>query len=181
MPMPRRSGGTTPAGVERVADPTRIAPSSGAMKPAIRRRSVVLPQPLGPSSVTNSRSRISRLRSATAVTAQRVLETLTGLDVAAGQGDGSRSEPSGRLPLLRQDVAVPHEHEHDAVQRRLPGTPAGRVARHRHWVTAAGSAREIASPPARPRPSRVARAIAAVMISIVTIASAATGPSAPVS
>src|SRR5262249_1409806 len=39
------------------------------------RRSVVLPQPLGPSSVTNSRSRISRLSSRTAATEPYDLDT----------------------------------------------------------------------------------------------------------
>src|SRR5687767_3947848 len=73
--MPRRSGGTTLAGVETVAVPTRISPASGAMNPAISRSSVVLPQPDGPSSVTNARTPISSERSRTAVTAPNVFVT----------------------------------------------------------------------------------------------------------
>src|SRR5215472_15745294 len=154
--MPRRSGGTTPVGVESSVGPTRITPASGAMKPAISRKSVVLPQPLGPSRVTNSRSPITRLRSLTAVTPpkrfvtcsmpmpsigraapsrapgephvlgdgrpvhvdlelfvelplERILERLAGLDVASGQRDGARSQPTRRLALLGEHVAVPDE------------------------------------------------------------------------
>src|SRR5258705_4086243 len=73
--MPRRSGGTTPAGVESVAAPTRMAPSSGAMNPAIRRSRVVLPQPLGPSSVTNSWSSTCRLSARTATVSPNRLVT----------------------------------------------------------------------------------------------------------
>src|SRR5688500_5648546 len=52
-----------------------MVPSSGAMNPARRRRSVVLPQPLGPSSVTNSRSWMSRLNARTATMAPKRLVT----------------------------------------------------------------------------------------------------------
>ncbi len=144
--MPRRSGGTTPVGVERVVEPTRITPSSGAMKPAIRRRSVVFPQPLGPSRVTNSWSPISRLRSLTAVTPPKRFVTC-----------------SMPIPAIRRSGG------------RRPAILTGGSARH--WATPARSLRAIAVP----RPRRVASTMAAVMMSMVTIASAATGPSAPVS
>ena len=48
MPIRRRSGGTMDRGEESSSPPTRIAPSSGARKPASRRSVVVLPQPDGP-------------------------------------------------------------------------------------------------------------------------------------
>ena len=48
------------------AAPIQISPSVGASKPAIMRSVVVLPQPEGPSSVTNSPSAISRFMSLTA-------------------------------------------------------------------------------------------------------------------
>src|SRR5215469_7692940 len=65
MPMLRRSGGnavmSTPS--------KRTRPASGSTKPAIERKVVVLPQPLGPSSDTSSPSPISILRSSIAVVA----------------------------------------------------------------------------------------------------------------
>src|SRR6266849_10101788 len=47
--MPRCSGGKVLAGDEISLSPTRISPLSGVMKPAIKRKVVVLPQPDGPS------------------------------------------------------------------------------------------------------------------------------------
>ena len=64
--MPRFSGGTTPAGEDSTRPSISIVPAVGAMKPAIMRRVVVLPQPDGPSSETNSPSSIVSVRSATA-------------------------------------------------------------------------------------------------------------------
>src|SRR5689334_10740599 len=51
----------------------RISPASGGMKPAIRRSSVVLPQPLGPSSVVMRPSGADNDTSATASTAPKRL------------------------------------------------------------------------------------------------------------
>src|SRR5262249_34836792 len=48
---------------------TRTLPAVGTMKPPIIRNSVVLPQPLGPSSATSSPASTARLTSATAVVA----------------------------------------------------------------------------------------------------------------
>ena len=52
--MPRRSGGTEPDGEESTWPSISIVPAVGSMKPAIIRKVVVLPQPEGPSSETNS-------------------------------------------------------------------------------------------------------------------------------
>ena len=55
MPMPRLSGVTNvvlpPALDQTAVSPIAIVPESGVSKPAMQRNSVVLPQPLGPSSV----------------------------------------------------------------------------------------------------------------------------------
>src|SRR5262249_15607410 len=101
------------------------------------------------------------------------------LHVASGQRDGARSQPPARgLSLLGEHVAVPDEHERDALEGRDAGAPrSGPTARGRHCATPARPGPAAAVPRAR----RVARTIAPVMISMVTIASAATGPSAPVS
>ncbi len=66
MPMLRASGGTTPSGAESRRSRTRIEPVSGTRYPAIRRSVVVLPQPDGPNSVTNSLSGMSSLKSLSA-------------------------------------------------------------------------------------------------------------------
>src|SRR4029453_16800189 len=138
MPMPRRSGGTTAVGVETPRGPPRIEPSSGVMNPAIRRSSVVLPQPLGPSSVTNSRSPISRLRSRTAVTAPKRLVTRS-IWIPATPSSSARAEPPSlghRPPLAARDAGVAaaeargeHErrgddqHGHDGERRDRPQRP----------------------------------------------------------
>src|SRR3954451_19783030 len=50
---------------------SRMSPSSGSSKPATIRIVVVLPHPEGPSSVRNSPSRMSSVRSSTAVTSPK--------------------------------------------------------------------------------------------------------------
>jgi len=67
--MRRRSGGTTPEGVEITCPSISIVPVLGGMKPAIMRKVVVLPQPEGPSSDTNSPFCSSSEKSATALKA----------------------------------------------------------------------------------------------------------------
>ena len=54
--MWRFSGGSTPSGDEITCPSISIVPVVGAMNPAIMRKVVVLPQPDGPSSDTNSPS-----------------------------------------------------------------------------------------------------------------------------
>ena len=52
MPILRRSGSTHSPSSATVRPPMRTRPASGRSKPAIMRSSVVLPEPLGPSSAT---------------------------------------------------------------------------------------------------------------------------------
>src|SRR3546814_5992323 len=73
--MPRRSGGRTLDGEDRTCPSISIVPSVGGMKPATMRSVVVLPQPDGPRSETNSPSASSRSRWSTAVKAPKVLTT----------------------------------------------------------------------------------------------------------
>ena len=56
MPMLRRSGATnTPAAALKTGRSSiQISPDRGCSNPAIQRKVVVLPQPLGPSKVNNS-------------------------------------------------------------------------------------------------------------------------------
>src|SRR5712691_7633413 len=55
MPMLRRLSGTEMrrAASKKICSPTRTVPRSGCSRPAMQRKVVVLPQPLGPSSVKN--------------------------------------------------------------------------------------------------------------------------------
>src|SRR5882757_6459773 len=72
--------------------PSRMRPSSGVSKPASIRNSVVLPQPLGPSSAKNSPARISSERLSTARKLPNDLATPSmrsrGMSGAAGSGNG---------------------------------------------------------------------------------------------
>src|SRR5262249_60789049 len=106
----------------------------------------------------------------------RALCPLAGADVPSGQRDGARGHPPLCLSLLGEHVAALDEHEDDTVQELASVTPrSGCPACRRHCVIPARSARATAVP----RPSRVASPITAVMMSMVTIASAQTGASAP--
>src|SRR3954468_14984860 len=64
--MPRRSGGSEPDGDDSTLPSISIDPAVGSMKPAIMRKVVVLPQPEGPSSETNSPGFSARSMPATA-------------------------------------------------------------------------------------------------------------------
>src|SRR6185503_8573773 len=70
MPKPRRFGATkTPLAEEKTTRPfTEISPARGRSSPAIDRSVVVLPQPLGPSSVKRRPSSTVKLTSCAALT-----------------------------------------------------------------------------------------------------------------
>src|SRR6185503_3619593 len=77
-------------------DSMRISPESGSTKPAIIRRVVVLPHPLGPSRVTNSPARTSRETASTATTSSYVLTTSRRVSA-----EGDRSAPAATARGLR--------------------------------------------------------------------------------
>ena len=68
MPMLRFSVGTNTLRSAELtsAEPSHTSPASGSSRPAIMRRVVVLPQPLGPSNTSSSPSSTSKLTSFTA-------------------------------------------------------------------------------------------------------------------
>src|SRR5258707_862541 len=70
MPSPRWFGGTkTPLPAEYTpSPPTTISPCCGRSRPAIERSVVVLPQPLGPSSVNSLPAGTSKVTSCAALT-----------------------------------------------------------------------------------------------------------------
>src|SRR5881409_1554713 len=69
--MPRFSGGSERPGAEMTRPSSSIVPSVGSRKPAIMRSVVVLPQPEGPSSETNSPRASASVARSTAVKAPK--------------------------------------------------------------------------------------------------------------
>src|SRR5438067_13811631 len=69
------------------------------------RNVVVLPQPDGPTSVTNSRSAISMLRSCTAVTGPNLLTTCSSTTLATVVSDGAFYDAQARDERRRPDGA----------------------------------------------------------------------------
>src|SRR3954469_1669972 len=100
----RRFGGT------RVTSSpwSRIRPSSGTSKPAIIRKLVVLPQPLGPRSEKNSPSAIESETSFTAATLPKPLVTPSSAIATLGSGGMVRHfyfpERGGRTAAAAADA-----------------------------------------------------------------------------
>src|SRR5215468_5728850 len=87
--------------------PNRISPAVISSRPATIRSAVVLPQPDGPTSTTNSPSSIVRLRSRTAsLSLPYALLTWTNWISAM-----SASHSAGRQP--KGDLALDEQEEHD--------------------------------------------------------------------
>src|SRR5277367_2380545 len=63
----------------------RIRPASGFSRPATRRKVVVLPAPVGPSSTTNAPSSTARDKSETALVAPKLFETPSSTTSATGE------------------------------------------------------------------------------------------------
>src|SRR5438093_13279732 len=102
MPRLRRYGGTC---VSR-RPPSRISPAVADSKPAIIMRVVVLPEPLGPSSVKNSPDATVREMSSTARTAPNVLDTATSSSSAPGGAVMRSTHPvASAFPQARPKLA----------------------------------------------------------------------------
>jgi len=76
MPSERRCVGRNTPGPLTMRSPIATVPWSGRSSPAMMRIVVVLPEPLGPSSVTNSPFSTTMPKSATAFTVPNILVTL---------------------------------------------------------------------------------------------------------
>src|SRR5215470_2808190 len=95
----------------------RISPASGAMKPAISRRRVVFPHPLGPSRVVICPSGTARETLATASTAPKRLLTSTS-STWASPIDHSREEARPpRRPPGQEDDQEGHGQERGGQRR----------------------------------------------------------------
>src|SRR6266481_3056502 len=103
MPRLRRYGGTR---VSR-RPPSRISPAVADSKPAIIISVVVLPEPLGPSSVRNSPDATVRETSSTASTAPNVFDTATSSSSGPCGAVMRSAEPaaSASLPQARPEPA----------------------------------------------------------------------------
>src|SRR5581483_6364174 len=111
--MLRRSGGIRTAGEETTFCPTRISPPSGWRNPARSLSVVVLPQPDGPSSDTNSPSPMSRSRRSTAAAAPNFFVNSLSVTVAK-LSSAAREEFPAREPLHRKDDQKRYREKQDA-------------------------------------------------------------------
>src|SRR5260363_107410 len=133
---------------------SRMRPSSGVSKPASMRNSVVLPQPLGPSSAKNSPARMSSETPSTARKLPKVLTTFsirriggwgsgrgTGDDGGAGSAAGSEVAMSSAM-IRSNHPCRPERHGEgklaaDGLQLNRTGRtiPVHLMRRHRALVT----------------------------------------------
>ncbi|OGN85390.1 MAG: hypothetical protein A2X23_08400 [Chloroflexi bacterium GWC2_73_18] len=75
--------------------PMRTVPAVTSSSPAIMRRAVVLPQPLGPTSTRNSSFSMASERSLTAITSPKRLVTRSKVTVAISSSSIRRSPDAG--------------------------------------------------------------------------------------
>src|SRR5262245_2293635 len=113
MLMPRRSGGVAWPGAERRRPPSQISPASGARKPAISRRVVVLPHPDGPRSARSSPWRISSVRSRTAATFSPYRLVSAASRTTAISGASDLEEPPAEEPLRDGDQGEGEPQQQD--------------------------------------------------------------------
>src|ERR1044071_17162 len=111
--MLRRSGGIRTDAEEITFCPTRISPPSGWRNPASSLSVVVLPQPEGPSSETNSPSPISRSRPSTAAASPNFFVSFFRATVAKLSSAAGEEVPAGE-PLHGKNNQERHRKEQDA-------------------------------------------------------------------
>src|SRR5256886_1997513 len=125
MPSPRRFGGTKPPRCEEytISPPTEISPCRGLSRPAMERKVVVLPQPLGPRSVNSLPCGTSKATSCAARTAWPRSSTYS---VHSPATLSTLRLPDAELPA--HPLGEQHEHEqtqdkHHAKRRELDVLP----------------------------------------------------------
>src|SRR5207249_9838371 len=125
MPKPRRLGATKTFLVEEYTtrSPTLISPARGRSRPAIERRVVVFPQPLGPSRVNSFPSGTSKL---TSCAARTIWPRSLGYSVKSPATSSTRfSGPFLDPEFLAQPLGEHHQDEErqdkqHSQRRRLP-------------------------------------------------------------
>src|SRR5687768_11867882 len=112
MAMSRLPGARCPTGLPS----WKISPLVASSRPARIRRSVVFPQPLGPTSVTNSRSENSRLMSRSTLTSPNdLLMCSMRIVMAALALHRAGAEARDEMPLHQHEE---HRHRHSHKHRR---------------------------------------------------------------
>src|SRR5437588_13112925 len=113
MAMSRSLGGTS----FTTSPPMRISPSVMSSRPAIMRSVVVLPQPDGPTSTTNSLSRMSRSIPRTAGVASYSFTSLRSVTWAMARSAFGRAGGEAGDVVVHEE-SVDDERRHCAEQRR---------------------------------------------------------------
>src|SRR5882672_5727659 len=113
MAMSRSLGGTSLT----TSPPMRISPSVMSSRPAIMRSVVVLPQPDGPTSTTNSLSAMSRSMPRTAGSSSYSFTTLRSLSSAIALSPFGRAGGEAGDVVVHEE-SVDDERRHCAEQRR---------------------------------------------------------------
>src|SRR4051812_8330878 len=115
---------------------TRTWPEVAGISPATMRKSVDLPQPLGPTTETNSFERIAKDRSATAMPVPKDLlkaSTSTALGTSAGSNSVLLRAGDREIHVRRRETRVDLErllHELDRAPQPVVGRGAVAVLRH---------------------------------------------------
>ena len=117
---------------------SRSSPASGCSRPAMERSSVVLPQPLGPSSTTNSpgptsrETLVDRPRPRAVLATEGLLERAAPRRSARRDGGGRSGHAVGGRSTARGEdrpaATAPREGEHGHDDRRPRSARAGRTA-----------------------------------------------------
>src|SRR6266851_2952932 len=112
MPMLRRSGGTTPRGLEMSRSSDQISPASGLPNPASRLSVVVLPQPDGPSKATSSPSSTHRSMPDKAAASPKLLRRseIVIRAIATSAGAAARQLPAAKDPIGESDEHERQQH-----------------------------------------------------------------------
>src|SRR5205823_2049764 len=112
--MPRFSGGSERPGAEMTRPSSSIVPPVGSRKPAIMRSVVVLPQPEGPSSETNSPRASASVARSTAVTVpNRQVSSRSASLLAAGSATILGARTSQHEVAANHAKAEHHERDGD--------------------------------------------------------------------
>src|SRR5579872_213418 len=124
--MPRWCGASTEPGAETRRPPTTISPASGSAKPAKSRRSVVFPQPDGPSTHTSAPSGTERSSASITGTSPKRLTRPRSSNVAISAAQLRRSNAHGPQPI-HQDQNAERQHHQEEAQHRDATRVAGFV------------------------------------------------------
>src|SRR5437867_2447062 len=109
--MPRFSGGSEWPGAEMARPSSSMVPSVGSRKPAIIRKVVVLPQPEGPSSETNSPRASASVARSTAVKAPKRQVTSRRASLLTGGPLCAHARARAPQHEVAPDHAEAHHHQ----------------------------------------------------------------------